>query len=94
MGLSVLGLVGGREPMGVGLGVCGVMGVREPTGVGLLVLGRWMGVRSGSGGMRVAVPGSVRAREAPPQQAHAEERDEESRRGAQPRVQALGHDVA
>ena len=70
---GVLGVVGGREPMGMGLGVCGVMAVREPTGVGLLVLGRWMGVRSVSVVVRVAVPGSGRAREAPPQQAHAED---------------------
>ena len=52
--------------------MCGVMGVREPTGVDLLMLGRWMGVRSVSVVVGVAVPGSGPAREAPPQQAHAE----------------------
>ena len=35
-----------------------------------------------------------RATEASPQEGHAEERDQNPRRGAEPRVQALGHDVA
>ena len=76
--------------LGVRLGVCGVVTICEVVGVGFRMLGRWMEMRP----VDVVVRAGGRPREAPPQQAHAENGDEDSRRGAQPRVQALGHDVA